>query len=147
MFFNIFSTFTVEFMFQNECASKFVTHQRDLWMPWLWQATFVVSNVLYIYCTCVFMWGHVPALMCLRICVFVLVLSEIDRVEQLLFYLIYLWFPLSEILIPAINQPPAIEWKRNLHTHDAEWKRVCVYLSEFPGVCCVRVLLACSVSS
>lgn len=34
-------------------------------------------------------------------------LSEIDGVEQLLFYLIYLWFPLSGILIPVINQPLA----------------------------------------
>lgn len=34
-------------------------------------------------------------------------LSEIDGVEPLLFYLIYLWFPLSVILIPVINQPLA----------------------------------------
>lgn len=102
------------------------------WITWILQTAFNSRcNVLYIYCTSV----RVCACACINALVHLclLVLSEIDRVERLLFYLIYLWFPLSEILIPAINQPLAIDGERNLHTCDAG--KMCVCFSEFPAVC------------
>lgn len=61
---------------------------------------------------------HLPG-MSVLVYLRVLALSEIDRVEQLLFYLIYLWFPMSEILIPAINQPLAMkEAERSVRRRD-----------------------------
>ena len=103
-------------------------------------------NALHAYCTCMHLGVCVCVCVCVCVwlhdcfsvfCVFWFCQRLIDG-KQFLFYLIYLWFPLSEILISAINQPEATEGKRNPHTHDAkkkERKCVCACLSEFPSVC------------
>lgn len=78
---------------------------------------------------------EIHAFACISVSVYLcgLPLSEIERVEQLLFYLIYLWFPKSEILIPAINQPPAmVEAERSVCRPRTEAVCVCEQLTSTP---------------
>lgn len=115
-------------------------HHWDSWLGFDKELLTPTYNVLNIYCTClcVRVWLHG------RISVFECSVFARDWIEEklFLFYLIYLWFPLSEILISTINQPRAIEGKRNSHTHDTG-NCGCVCLSEFPDVLAL-VVCVCS---